>query len=356
MDLAVTASGSSPDTMTSRLTFGIPRCLCAMAAFCFCLFNAAEPAWPAERAAELLKTMGNGVNILGYDGIWDGHRDSPFRLGSLRRIRDAGFRHVRINLFAFGRMDSEHHLNPQTLQALDDVVEQAILAGLIPVIDEHDAEECQATPNSCAEKLRAFWSQISRRYADRYRSVVYEILNEPGGNMDREQWNALAIEVLKIIRNVDADRVIVVAALNSDDPEDMQAIDVPVNDRNIILTVHYYKPFVFTHQGAPWTELKKSRDVRWGSQSDQDAVRNDFAAIGRWARGRPVYLGEFGVYEKAGISSRARYLSFIAQSAEQEGWAWACWQFDHDFALFDEENNRWLAPLLRALVPHASTQ
>ena len=326
---------------------------CAVAAFCVCLFNAAEPAWPAERGAELLKTMGNGVNILGYDGIWDGHPDAPFRLGNLRRIREAGFRHVRINLFAFSRMDSEYRLNPQTLQALDSVVMQAILAGLIPIIDEHDADECQQTPKSCAEKLKAFWSQISRRYANLYRNIVYEILNEPGGNMDREQWNALALEVLKIIRHVDADRVVIVAALNSDDPQSMRTIDLPDHDRNIILTVHYYKPFDFTHQGAPWAELKTSRHVPWGSQSDRDAVQNDFAAIHRWARGRPVYLGEFGVYENAGIDSRATYLSFVARSAELEGWAWACWQFDHDFAVFDGQKDRWVAPLLHALMPAA---
>src|SRR5947207_397149 len=233
---------------------------CAVALCCFGLFSASTPAAAAERAAMLLKTMGNGVNILGYDGIWDGHRDAPFQLGDLRRIREAGFRHVRINLFGFERMDSERRLNPQTLAALDNVVEQAILSGLIPVIDEHDADACQQAPSSCAEKLRAFWSQIAPRYANRYRYIVYEILNEPGGNMDRGQWNALALEILNLIRKADPDRVVIVAALNSDDPQSLQTIDLPEGDRNIILTAHYYKPFAFTHQGAPWAGLKDSHE------------------------------------------------------------------------------------------------
>jgi endoglucanase len=328
----------------------------AAIAMCFCLVGATERAWSAERAAEVLKSMGAGVNILGYDGIWDGHSDSPFRLNSLRRIRDAGFHHVRINLIAFGRMNSDHRLNPTTLQALDNVIEQAIVAGLIPIIDEHDVDECQETPKSCAEKLRAFWLEISARYAHQYPTVVYEILNEPGGNMDRDAWNALALAILKIIRNVDTDRVVVVSGLNSDEPQNMQNIDLPDRDRNIILTVHYYKPFAFTHQGAPWSELKSSRHIPWGTASDKDNVQKDFTAIGRWARGRPVYLGEFGVYEKAGIESRAPYLSFIARSAELEGWSWACWQFDHDFALFDWQKDRWVAPLLRALIPSATVK
>lgn len=328
------------------------RWVCAVVACCLCLFIA-RSGWAADRAAERLKAMDAGINILGYDGIWDGHRDSPFRLGDLRRIRDAGFHHVRINLFAFSRMDPFHRLNPQMLSALDDVVEQAILAGLIPVLDEHDADACQETPISCAEKLKAFWWQISRRYADRHRNLVYEILNEPGGNMDRDQWNALALEVLRIIRSADPDRVVIIAALNSDDPSNMQPIDLPESDRNIILTAHYYKPFVFTHQGAPWAELKDTRNVRWGSPSDKAAVQADFSAISRWAQGRPVYLGEFGVYEEAGIDSRASYLGFIARAAEHQGWAWACWQFDHDFAVFDQAKGRWITPLLHALNPAA---
>lgn len=335
------------------------RCIghvCAAAALCFSLLNAADPAWPAGRAAEVAKKMGAGVNILGYDGIWDGHPDSPFRSRNLRRIHDAGFRHVRINLFAFGRMDAERRLNPSTLHALDNIVGQAIADGLIPIIDEHDVDECQDTPKSCAEKLRAFWSQISSRYAHRYPAAVYEILNEPGGNMNRDEWNAMVLDVLGIIRNVDADRVVVVAGLNSDDPQSMQTIDLPDNDRNIILTVHYYKPFAFTHQGAPWApEASASRGVPWGTASDKDAVQADFTAISRWARGRPVYLGEFGVYDKAGLESRVKYLSFVARSAEREGWSWAYWQFDHDFALFDSEKDRWIAPLLRALMPSAPT-
>jgi endoglucanase len=303
----------------------------------------------------MLKTMGNGVNILGYDGVWDDHPDAPFRLNNLHRIHDAGFRHVRINLFAFSRMDSENRLNPQTLQALDNVVERAILAGLIPIIDEHDADDCQQAPKSCAEKLKAFWSQISRRYADQYRNIVYEILNEPGGNMDREQWNALALDVLKIMRNVDADRVVIVAGLNSDDPQSLQTIDLPDNDRNIILTAHYYKPFEFTHQGAPWAELKTSR-----KRSVGQPIRQGRRAK-RFCRDRSMGTGPAGLsrrirrYEKAGIGRRANYLSFIARSAELEGWAWACWQFDHDFALFDWEKDRWVAPLLRALLPVAAT-
>ncbi|MGY3370784.1 hypothetical protein ACVWZL_007909 [Bradyrhizobium sp. GM2.4] len=40
--------------------------------------------------------LGRGINILGYDGVWEGGRNAPFRLDNLTAIRRAGFSHVRI--------------------------------------------------------------------------------------------------------------------------------------------------------------------------------------------------------------------------------------------------------------------
>lgn len=303
--------------------------------------------------------MGRGINILGYDGIWEGAVNAPFRRSYFRLIREAGFNHVRINFFAFKHMDAEGRVNPNVLATLDNVIEQSIASGLIPVIDEHDVDACQRTPKTCGPRIKAFWSQISERYARRYQSAIFEILNEPGGNMNRAEWNALALEVLRIVRSKDFRRTVIISALNSDNPQNMQSVDLPADDRNIILTVHYYEPFLFTHQGAPWSsaEARKSEGTTWGTEADKQRVREDLAALNRWAKkqGRPLYLGEFGVYEKAGTAQRAEYVAFIARTAESMGWAWAYWQFDHDFAVFDTDRSTWVLPLLKALIPPKSS-
>lgn len=133
-----------------------------------------------------------------------------------------------------------------------------------------------------------------------------------------------------------------------------QGLDLPEDDRNIILTVHYYSPMDFTHQGAAWAGRKDKTGIEWtGTEQEKDAVQRDFAKAQAWAKqhNRPVLLGEFGVYDKAPMESRVRYLAFVTRTAEELGWSWAYWQFDSDFILYDVNNDKWVEPILKALIP-----
>ncbi len=134
----------------------------------------------------------------------------------------------------------------------------------------------------------------------------------------------------------------------------LNELDLPADDHNIILTVHYYSPMDFTHQGASWAGRKDKTGVEWtGADDEKTAVRRDFAAAQTWAKqhNRPVLLGEFGVYDRAPLESRLRYLSFVTREMEKAGWSWAYWQFDSDFILYDVKNEKWVEPVLNALIP-----
>src|SRR5882757_4011433 len=120
--------------------------------------------------------LGRGINILGYDGIWQGAANAPFRLENLIAIQKAGFSHVRINFFGFKYMDSESILDEAVLNRLDAVIEEVLARKLIPILDEHDNDYCQRYLTSCAEKLKAFWSQVSSRYRGKYPALIFEIL------------------------------------------------------------------------------------------------------------------------------------------------------------------------------------
>ncbi|WP_407170393.1 glycoside hydrolase family 5 protein [Bradyrhizobium sp. ORS 111] len=312
--------------------------------------DAAGPGQPAAMPA-----LGRGINILGYDGLWEGYQNAPFRLENLTAIRKAGFSHVRINFFGFKHMDSENVLDEAVLRRLDVVIEQALARRLIPIVDEHDTDLCQRDVAACAEKLKAFWRQIASRYAGRYPALLFEILNEPGGNMTSAQWNSLLGECLRIIRVGNPERGVIVAALNTEEAP-IDELALPAEDRRLIVTFHYYAPLQFTHQGAPWSPtFSKIGPLSWGSAEDEAKVTADFDKVRLWSERerRPIYLGEFGVYERAPSDSRTKYLSFVARTAERYGWAWAYWQFDHDFAAFDGTRQAWNRDILHAIIPSA---
>jgi endoglucanase len=65
-------------------------------------------------------------------------------------------------------------------------------------------------------------------------------------------------------------------------------------------------------------------------------------------------LGEFGAYDgnkdESALAMRATYVGHIARTAESMGWAWAYWQFDSDFIVYDIDKDRWVEPILKALI------
>ncbi|WP_426434705.1 glycoside hydrolase family 5 protein [Bradyrhizobium genosp. P] len=327
-------------------TFNLP--LAVLLAMLASPAHAAEPHSSRDVAA-----LGRGINILGYDGIWEGAANAPFRLENLTAIRKAGFAHVRINFFGFKYMNSENTLDEAVLQRLDAVIEAVLAKRLIPILDEHDTDLCQRDVPGCTEKLTSFWRQVASRYAGRYPALVFEILNEPGGHMTSAEWNSLLNECLVIVRNTNPERTVIVAALNTDDAP-IDDLALPAEDRRLIVTFHYYAPIQFTHQGAPWSStFSKIGPLNWGAPEDEAKVIADFSKVRLWSERerRPIYLGEFGVYERAPAESRLRYLSFVARSADKFGWAWAYWQFDHDFAAFDSTRQTWKPGVLHAIMP-----
>jgi len=69
---------------------------------------------------------------------------------------------------------------------------------------------------------------------------------------------------------------------------------------------------------------------------------------------RPVFLGEFGSYDKGDMESRTRYTAYVARTAEKLGFSWAYWQFDSDFIVYDIEKEKWVLPILNALTDKTS--
>jgi endoglucanase len=302
------------------------------------------------------KRLGRGVNILGYDPIWRFRSKARMREEHFRLIADAGFNSIRIALHPFRdeAMNDEYKLSDGWLEILDWAIEQALDNGLMAILDFHEFIVMGRAPLENRGRFLSFWRQIGERYCKYPDEVLFELLNEPNGELTPELWNIFLKEALHVVRESNRERTVIIGPAYWNNINLLSKLDLPEDDRNIIVTVHYYEPMDFTHQGAKWAGREGKIGVEWkGTDEEKKAVINSFNKAQSWAKeyNRPIFLGEFGVYDKAPMDSRVRYLSFIARLAENMGWSWAYWQFDGDFILYDIANNRWIEPVLNALIP-----
>src|SRR6185436_5218156 len=260
---------------------------------------------------------------------------------------------VRINLHAFEHMDAEYRLDPAWLITLDKIVAAALAQKLTVILDLHNFTYCGEKADDCKPRLMAFWQQIGQRYKNSGDGVVFEILNEPNGQLNESVWNSWLVEALALIRKSNPTRNVIIGPALWNNIERLDALELPKADRHIIGTVHYYQPMEFTHQGVPWSTSWPKVGVTWGTPQDRLRMKKDFALAQRWAKAqdRPIVLGEFGAYDKGDIASRAAYTAAAAREAEALGWAWTYWQFDGDFIVFDMKTDNWVKPIYDALIP-----
>jgi endoglucanase len=302
------------------------------------------------------KKLGRGINIIGYDPIWRSKEQARFQEKHFRQLKEAGFNSVRINLHPFRHMDATNGwaLRDSWLEVLDWAMKHAQVQGLMAILDLHEFNAIGRDPEANKEKFLAFWRQISAHCQNAPSSVVFEILNEPSQKLTPSMWNEWLREALAIIREKNPARTVIVGPAFWNSVDRLHELELPDSDRNLIVTVHYYKPMEFTHQGASWTNQRDKLGVDWlGTPEELGAIQRDFDKVAAWAKehNRPIYLGEFGAYDKAPMESRARYLASVTRAAEARGWSWGYWQFDSDFILYDVKRDEWVEPILRALFP-----
>jgi endoglucanase len=306
-------------------------------------------------AFEQNKRLGRGVNIIGYDPIWRDSSKARMKDSHFKMIKEAGFNNVRIVIspFRFSLNDSNYTIDPKFYQTLDWAINNALKNGLMAIVDFHEHITIAKDPIGNKPKVLAMWKQISEHCKDYSNNVLFEICNEP--NMKPEIWNSIHNEAFQILRKSNPKRTIIIGTINGNQIRHLKDLNLPEEDRNIIVAIHYYSPIKFTHQGAPWSVKNKDfSGIQWTqSISQEDSVKADFDIAQQWAKqqNRPLTLGEFGAYEKADMESRVRWTNYIARQAELRNWSWSYWQFDSDFILYNMEKAEWVEPIKQALIP-----
>jgi endoglucanase len=108
------------------------------------------------------------------------------------------------------------------------------------------------------DRLRAQWRQVAERYRAEPVIAGYDLVNEPIVPTSIDQWQDLASSLVREIRSVDANHIIVVERLNGVKGKWEtygQLNFLSFTDTGIVHEFHYYSPIEYTHQHTSWTGL-----------------------------------------------------------------------------------------------------
>jgi endoglucanase len=271
-------------------------------------------------------------------------------------IADAGFDSVRIPIrwSAYAEAEAPYTIDPAFLSRVDWAVDQVLSHGLVAIINVHHYKEFMESPAEHRDRLLGMWKQISEHYSDYPAKLYFEIMNEPHRNVTAGLWNEVQNEAIALIRKSNPDRAVLVSPIGWNRIDQLENLKLPLEDGNLIASVHYYEPHGFTHQGASWVEHPIPVGVSWdGSDAERQAVVDDFEVAAAWSATNriPIHMGEFGAYSKADMESRARWTTFVRGQAEKQGMSWNYWEFCSSFGVYDPDTRKWRAELLDALLP-----
>lgn len=331
----------------------------------------AETPAPADQALEHFRRGANFGNYLEAPaGVNWGAR---YTEADLNHVKAEGFDHVRLPIAW------QHHtsaaprftIDPELFGKVDFFVTNAISRGLGIIINIHHFDAFTSHPEQQTNKFFAIWRQVAEYYKAQPRLLAFELLNEPKDAATTEVLNPIYAELIRLIRQTNPDRLIFVGPGKWNSLDQVEKLKLPEEDRNLVVTVHCYDPFLFTHQGASWTmpdtattgiiypgppssphNPNLSVEVKpWVMKWIEDynrmpAEQNPCSArafagrmekVAKWGaeHRRPIHLGEFGAYMKADPESRARYYADMRTTAERLGFGWAIWDWKAGFRYWD---------------------
>ncbi|HUC84748.1 MAG TPA: glycoside hydrolase family 5 protein [Candidatus Acidoferrales bacterium] len=339
---------------------------------------------PAYRAA---KWFLRGANLGDYletpPGSSWGVKVSADEFAAMKR---EGFDHVRIPIgwHHYTGPGPDYTLRPEIFAKVDFAVTNALQNKLAVMINIHHFDKLDRDPTNAAAEFLAIWRQIAVHYEAFSPRLAFELDNEPHDQATTAVMNPIYAQAITEIRQSNPHRTIFVEPGGWGSIPELKNLVLPPDD-NVIVSVHCYDPFFFTHQGADWTggitpvtgiifpgpppqplapdpALKLNSDLQdWISQyntlptnrnpSSPIAFADRLKYIHQWSEyyHRPIHLGEFGAYTRADEQSRVNFYRAFRIAAEQNKLGWCIWDWSAGFRYWDRANHRPMPGMHEAL-------
>jgi endoglucanase len=312
---------------------------------------------------ELARSLGRGVNLgnmldAPQEGDWGVKLEPAYidkAAGAFKTIRLP----VRWSNHAAPTADAT--IDEAFAQRVDKAVDALLAKGVYVILDMHHytqifgdpvhPHETPVQPDVLDVRLVNIWKQLAARYKDRSPKLIFELLNEPHGRLNGEAWNELAARTLSVVRATNPTRTVIIGPGEWNSVNELPKLRLPP-DRHLIVAIHNYDPFNFTHQGVDWLPQHFPTGTTCCDAKQQKAIEEALDTATRWSKqhGYPLHLGEFGTYNAADLKSREAYARIVRDEAEKRGIGWTYWEFASSFGMFSPETGTWIEPLRRALL------
>ncbi len=269
-----------------------------------------------------------------------------------------------INLIAMTDGAPDYAIDPLFFYFMDQIVDWAEELDMYLLLDYHATSDETFTDPNLEDSLIKMWSQMAEHYKDHSNFILYEIINEPHDISDAK-WNAIQQNVLQTIRTIDTKHTIIVTPAGWGSYNNLD--DMPVlDDDNIIYSFHFYDPFLFTHQGATWSNMGPLRGVPFPYDADEmpevpeeledtwiaNSLRYSYKTDGTVAnvkklidiaiqfrdeRNVDIFCGEFGVYDRyADPEDRVFWYGVAPLYLSENNIPWTMWDYKGGFGLFEK--------------------
>ncbi|MDR0495198.1 MAG: glycoside hydrolase family 5 protein [Treponema sp.] len=271
-----------------------------------------------------------------------------------------------INLHSMTSGSPAYTLDPLFLKFLDQAVDWAEQYEIYLILDNHSFDPVANTDPEIDKILIPVWTQMARRYKDRSKYVLYEILNEPHG-IAAQEWADIQGKVAAAIRAIDPVHSIVVGGVGYNSIDEL--FNLPIYDYdNIIYTFHFYDPYLFTHQGETWGSPPNLRTLKgmpfpadahalpqisaelkgtWIEGSIKQTYARDAAVAAlaeqldkaaRFSRENgnvPLLCGEFGVFIPNSLPrDRLRWYQIVTKLLDNRNIARTSWDYYGGFGIY----------------------
>ena len=280
-------------------------------------------------------------------------------------IAELGFDHVRLPLDEQQMWDKEGNRDEDAFAIMRNAIDWSLAHDLLVLIDLHilrshhfnAAEKPLWTESAAQDQFIDLWIDLSSALHEYPTDkVAYELMNEPVAD-DPDDWNHLLAKAFTAVRELEPERTVVIGSNRWQSADTFDQLVVP-DDDNIILSFHFYEPFLLSHYDTPWTYLKGyAGPVHYPgvvlTQTEFDALPEDQQAMAKDWVGRefnrqiltemmakplkrakelnlPLYCGEYGVFMAAPMPDRLRWYRDMLAIFEQNAISSANWNYKSD--------------------------